>query len=179
MSQLRRHPDGGLDTHWLFHHYADELVASTKTEAEMLAEARSFIRESRLALPTYRHVQDAPRYQMTVEDLGEAEELYRNLSTDTVGIFERQDYADLLVKTTAVIETMSYVMGKAGRGRAQTAQAAAAPKGTGRAVAGLLALLFVFALAGWAFQVATIGWLLGPVVALAGLWLVAKVFWAR
>lgn len=93
------------------------LLASGHSEQELLNMLRETIRSNRQALPTYRRVQEQARYQMTVEDIEDVEQLYQQLANDSAGVFDREDYVDALVTAQATGEVISTVLLNFGSGR--------------------------------------------------------------
>lgn len=113
--KLASHPTVDFRT---FH--ADQtarLLASDHTESELLNMLRETIRSNRQALPTYRRVQEQARYQMTVEDIEDVEQIYQQLANDAAGVFNREDYVDALVTAQATGEVINTVLLNFGSGR--------------------------------------------------------------
>lgn len=119
-------------TDWMrfFEESRAELEASDHSNDELLEELRGLIRNSRLSLPTYRRVQEARRYAMTVEDLEILEDTYKQLANDESGLFEREDFIDAVVQArgtyTVITDVMVHGMGDGAKTDLALAQADAA-----------------------------------------------------
>ena len=106
-----------LDFDKLMEELKADVLASELSADELLSVARAELRGIRQMLPLYRQAQDDMRYNMTIEDLERQEETLMQLENDPAGLFQYEDYVDLLVETrmtkTVVSDVLLYTPGKA------------------------------------------------------------------
>lgn len=97
-----------------------KLLQDGATEGHLLEQLRQTIRGIRESLPTYRRVQEARRYQMTIEDVEDLEQRYAQLKNDSAGIHETEDYVDALLDAQDTSEVIAHVLTNHGRGGQRT-----------------------------------------------------------
>lgn len=115
-----------------------EILASGRSREQLLVEIRDRLRELRLALPTYKRLQDPARYSFAVEDIDEYETTYKQLANDSAGVFEHDDYVELLALVRTRMVVMTAALQRIAEGKAPRAAAST------RRVSGCMVLLVVF-----------------------------------
>ena len=90
-----------------------DILAGGQSREQLLDEIRGSLRDLRLDLPTYKEYQDAGRYRLFVEDIDEFESTYKQLADDTAGIFQDDDYVDLLTQTRTKLVVMTVALNRA------------------------------------------------------------------
>lgn len=90
--------------------HRQRLIDADPTKEQLLDELRLMIETNKEALPAYRRVQDAARYNMTVEDIDDQEQRYVQFKNDRLGIYGKDEHIDALVDANATAHVIINVI---------------------------------------------------------------------
>jgi hypothetical protein len=98
----------------------EEVESSDMTRSDLLREIKEALREVRLSLPLYRSIQEPRRYQITLDDIEDAELMYQQFMNDSAGVFDDEDMRDTLIMARLKLDTVMSIIDRYSRGEWQT-----------------------------------------------------------
>lgn len=98
----------------------NDVETSGMSRTAMMREIKETLRGIRLSLPNYRAIQEPRRYQITLDDVEDAELMYNQFLNDTANVFEDEDFQETLILVRVKYQTIMGILDRFNRGEWQT-----------------------------------------------------------